>query len=97
MLVVVNMLLHALCNAYIYTLLKYAVPASLHDQGSTLGAIAALWHPTAKGCSSPLLHAAADQFGSMLVVVNMLLHALYNAYIYIYIYTVGVCCAGQLT
>jgi hypothetical protein len=42
MLVVVDMLLHALYNAYIYTLLVYAVPASLHDQGSTLGAVAAL-------------------------------------------------------
>jgi hypothetical protein len=47
--VVVNMLLHALYNAYIFALLVHAVLASSHDQGSTLGAVAALRHPTAKG------------------------------------------------
>jgi hypothetical protein len=41
--VVVDMLLHASGNAYIYcTMLVHAVLASSHDQGSTLGAVAAL-------------------------------------------------------
>ena len=50
--VVVDMLrLHAFCNAYMCTMSVHAVLASSHDQGSTLGAVAALRHPTAKGCN----------------------------------------------
>jgi hypothetical protein len=77
--VVVDMLLHTLYNAYICALLVHAVLASSHDQGSTLGAVAAL-RSHYQGLQLPST-AVADQIDCMPVVVNMLLHALYNAYI----------------
>jgi len=57
-----------------------ALGASFHDKGSTLGAIAALAHATAKGCNSRLLQ-PQTQFAARLLAVDMLLHAFSNDHI----------------
>jgi len=50
------------------------------DKRSTLGAVAALAHATAKGCSSPQLQ-PQTQFAARLLAVDMLLHAFSSAHI----------------
>jgi hypothetical protein len=48
--------------------------------GSSLGAVATLGHPTAKGCSSPLQQRRIH-FTASLLAVNLLLAAFSIAYI----------------
>jgi hypothetical protein len=75
------MLLPAFSNAYIFILLIYALSASCYDMDSTLGAVATLGHPTAKGCSSPLQQ-PRTHFTASLLAVNLLLAAFRNAYVF---------------
>jgi len=79
-LLAVDMLLHAFSNDHISSLMFDALGASCHDKRSTLGAVAALAHATAKGCSSRLLQ-PQTQFAARLLAVDMLLHAFSNDHI----------------
>jgi len=79
-LLAVDMLLHAFSSDHISSLMFDALGASCHDKRSMLGAIAALAHATAKGCSSPQQQ-LQTQFTVRLLAVDMLLHAFSSAHI----------------
>jgi len=95
-LLAVDMLLHAFSNEHISKPdVLNALGASCHDKRSTLGAVAALAHATAKGCSSRLLQ-PRTQFAARLLAVDMLLHAFSNDHIYSLMFdALGASCHGQ--